>query len=156
MNRRFVLALVSLVLTLSISAQSPALHVRDKFRMPVNETLYSSCAGEEIALRGWVHVHYHALELPGGFRAVSTSNYHNVVGVGLVSGARYRLIGTNISEVDFRRPFPRHSLFNLSVRLLRDGGGLRQDSHFHLFTRFTMNGRGRVTSSLDRIVDGCR
>lgn len=153
MPRRVVLALSLVLLSITPAISHEPQHVGDNYVMPIDEVIFNDCTGEEVAVRGLVHVQFRAHELADGFRAEATSSYRHVSGVGLDSGARYHLVGSDKSQVDFRRPFPSRSLFNLKVLVLRQGGG---HSFFRLQVRFTADARGRVTSELDRLTVTCR
>lgn len=138
------------------AAQGRPQHVGENYTMPVSISAFNDCTGETVEFEGNVHVQYRAHEHPQGFRAEATSNYQNVRGTGTASGATYRLVGTHTSEVDFRRPYPSHSMLNLSVRMLRNGGGKGSNAHVHLQVRYTASGDGKVSSSIERATITCR
>jgi hypothetical protein len=126
----------------------------ESFRTPFKETVTDDCTGEEIAFEGWVHVNYNVHEEPFGFRANSHSNYQGVRGVGLTSGRKYRLVGSQASIVDFRRPFPSHTTAVDSVRLLAQGAPA--NSHYKVHLHYTANANGVITAVIDRVEVECR
>lgn len=152
---RLAALLFIVVLVVPAAAQRPQ-HVGENYTMPVIESVFNDCTGETVELNGNVHVQYHAHEMPDGFRAEAASNYANVSGRGTASGATYRMVGTHKSQVDFRRPFPSRSMLNLTVRLIRQGGGKGANSHVQIQVRYTADGNGRITSEIERMTLVCR
>jgi hypothetical protein len=152
-RRIFFAAFLACLLCPCPAGSAAPQHVGENFTMPISDVIFNDCTGEEVAIEGFVHFQFRAHELPDGFRAEATSSYRRVRGTGLESGARYTLVGTDKSQVDFRRPFPARSLFNLKVLVLRQGGG---HSFFRLQVRFTANANGRITSDIERITVTCR
>lgn len=156
MVRGIAVGAFAFCLSISSTAQQKAQHVGENYTMPLSQSVFNECTGETVELQGNVHVQYRAQELPEGFRAEATSNYQNVSGQGTSSGARYRMVGTHTSVVDFRRPFPSRSMLNLTVRLIRQGGGRGANAHVLTQVRYTANADGKISSEVERLTVTCR
>jgi hypothetical protein len=126
----------------------------DNFSTPMNDIIANDCTGEEIKLSGAVHTQYNARETSDGFRAESGTNYEGVSGVGVSSGRKYRLVGSDRSVTDFRKPFPSRSTVVQTVRLISQGGA--PNSSYKVQWHYTMDANGRLTAEVFKTEAECR
>jgi hypothetical protein len=128
--------------------------VSDNFSTPMNETVADDCTGEEVQVQGDVHTQYTAHETQDGFHAEAGSNYQGVSGVGVKSGRKYQLVGSDRSVTDFRRPFPSRSDVVQTVRLISQGSA--PNSHYRVHWHYTIDANGRLTAEVFKTEVECR
>lgn len=95
--------LCALVLTsnlILVTGTTPAMAQADNFDIPVDETVFSLCAGEYIHFTRAYHVPANtAVDANGTDHIHVTYNDYNVIGLGLSSGTKYHRVGvTNFMQ----------------------------------------------------------
>ena len=151
---------MKLVCCLLVLATAPWLHaqkstkVSENFSTPMNETIADDCTGEEVRVSGDVHTQYTAHETADGFHAEAGSNYQGVSGVGVTSGRKYQLVGSDKSVTDFRKPFPSRSTVVQTVRIISQGSA--PNSHYKVHWHYTIDANGRLTAEVFKTEVECR
>jgi hypothetical protein len=146
--------LVLIVAGLSAASAQKGTRVSENFSTPMSDSIANDCTGEEVKLSGEVHTQYSARETAEGFRAESGTNYEGVSGVGVNSGRKYRLVGSDRSVTDFRRPFPSRSTVIQTVRIISQGGA--PDAHYRVQWHYTIDANGRLTADVFKTEIECR
>ena len=154
-----IVANIVLVMALSLINASPALAqatvFHDNFDIPLDEIVFSTCAGEDIHFSGVVHMQTHTIvDASGGFHAQFVFNDHNVRGVGLSSGAKYRRVGASVDSFNTSGPPPLEETFTESFHFIGQGAS----SNTLLITTFhiTINANGETTAFVDNSELECR
>jgi hypothetical protein len=114
------------LLALSLSSAAPALAkatvIREGYAVPVDEVIYSDCAGEAIHFTGEFHVAAHTtMDANGGFHATFVGNDHNVRAVGLSTGAIYRRVGVTHVSDNFSGQLPYQTSYTNSFSFIGRG-----------------------------------
>jgi hypothetical protein len=122
-----IVGTVVLVMALSLINASTALArataFHDNFDVPVDQTVFSPCAGEDILFTGAFHVEVHTtVDASGGFHSQFTNNDHNVSGVGLSSGTKYRRVGATVDSFNASGPPPLEETFTNSFNFIGSRG----------------------------------
>ena len=128
-NYQRVISMVATILVLlavSLSSAAPALAkatvIRENYAVPVDEIIYSACAGEAIHFTGEFHVNAHTtLDANGGFHATFVGNDHHVTAVGLSTGAIYRRVGVTHSSDNFSGQLPYQTTYTNSFSFIGRG-----------------------------------
>lgn len=121
-----MVATIVVLLALSLSSAAPALAkatvIREKYAVPVDEIIYSDCAGEDIHFTGEFHVAAHTvMDENGGFHATFVGNDHNVRAVGLSTGAIYRRVGVTHFSDNFSGQLPYQTSYTNSFSFIGRG-----------------------------------
>jgi hypothetical protein len=154
-----VIAILALAATLApltaFQARAQAVVFHDQFEVPVDEIVYSDCAGEDIHFTGSFHVASHTTVDANGIAHVHiTANDHNVSGVGLSSGTKYRRVGATNQTYKFDGSLP----LNVSVTNSFNFIGQGANNNFLLISsfHFTINANGEMTGFVDNFRLECR
>ncbi len=150
----FTLATLALLHTLPARAEASVFH--DNFKLPLEETLFSACAGEDIRFTGTVHVETHVVEdAHGGVHFQSTVNDQNVRGIGLTSGTKYRRVGATVDRFNTTASgFPFETTFTESCKFI--GPGTANNTLLLTTFHITVNAKGEITAEIDRVKVECK
>ena len=118
--------IILVLLALSLSDAAPALAkatvIHEDYAVPVDEVIYSDCAGEEIHFNGEFHVSAHTtIDENGGFHATFVGNDHNVTAIGLSTGAIYRRVGVTHVSDNFTGQLPYQTTYTNSFSFIGRG-----------------------------------
>lgn len=121
-----MIAIIVVLLALSLSRAAPALAkatvIHENYAVPVDEIIYSDCAGEAIHFTGEFHVAAQTtLDETGGFHTTFVGNDHNVRAVGLSTGAIYRRVGVTHSSDNFSGQLPYQTSYTNSFSFIGRG-----------------------------------
>ncbi|MCE7989551.1 MAG: hypothetical protein DYG89_51020 [Caldilinea sp. CFX5] len=121
-----MVAAVVVLLAISLSSAAPALAkatvIHEKYAVPVDEIIYSDCAGEAIHFTGAFHVAAHTtMDENGGFHTTFVGNDHNVTAVGLSTGAIYRRVGVTHVSDNFSGQLPYQTSYTNSFSFIGRG-----------------------------------
>lgn len=139
--------LAALLLVLGTVAPAAALGATSS-EMPVHFFRSADCTGEVVEISGTVHLL--AQTQPDG-SLIGHFNYQNVRGVGLTSGAVYR-----VSAVDhfwLAAPFPSSIQSERSFHLISQGAA--SNLLVRVLYHITVNANGEVTASMDELDMQC-
>ncbi|MEZ4713730.1 MAG: hypothetical protein R3A44_41465 [Caldilineaceae bacterium] len=122
----FIVATIVVMLALSLSSAPPALAkatvIHEGYAVPVDEVIYSDCAGEEIHFTGEFHVSTHTvLDENGGFHSTFVGNDHHVTAVGLATGAIYHRVGVTHVSDNFSGQLPYVTTYTNSFSFIGQG-----------------------------------
>lgn len=139
--------LAALVLILGSAAPAAALGAGSS-EMPLHFFRSADCTGEVVEISGTIHL---LSQMQPDGSVIGHFNYQDVTGLGLTSGAVYR-----VSAVDHFRlaaPFPSSIQSERSFRLISQGSAsnLLVRALYH----FTVNASGEVTASIDELNMQC-
>jgi hypothetical protein len=154
-----VVATVMVLLVLSLSSASPVLAkatiIHDNYSMPVDETVYSDCAGEPIHFTGAFHVSEHTtIDENGGFHFTFVANDHNVTAVGLSTGTAYRRVGvTHISD-NFSGQLPYQRTYTNSFSFI--GKGVAKNTLEIDIVRLSIDENGEATIIFENRILACK
>jgi hypothetical protein len=122
-------------------------------RVPFTTLSSNPCNGEAVEFRGFLHNLVH--ETPDGRGGFHVGLHFNLMlrGAG-ASGATY--IGTEAQTIALsaRPPFPATQTLTLHSHVV--GGGTAPDFRLHEVLHVTVNAKGGVTTSFDRLRATCR
>lgn len=134
-------------------AQATVFH--EKFDIPVDETVFSDCAGEDIRFTGAVHGEAHTVvDANGRLHSQSTLNDHDVSGVGLLSGTEYHRVGATNSTFNASGPPPLEVTVTNSFNFI--GQGAANNTLLIETFHFTVNANGEVTATVGNFSFECK
>lgn len=128
--------------------------------LPLKRTLWIACAndglGEDVAIEGELVIRTHSTEDEnGGVHLVTHVRPSGVVGVGAVSGLRYRGTGgTFLHEGYAADGFPAVYSFVNNFRII--GQGPSNNLSIHMTVHQTVNAGGELTADVDLSHSDCR
>jgi hypothetical protein len=121
----------------------------------VDDTVFSDCAGEDIHFTGEYHVEIHTVtDGKGGLHGQVTANDHNLTGVGMTSGTKYRRVGTTVDRFNVSGPPPLVETFTNSFNLI--GQGSKNNTILIETFHVTVSANGDVTASVDKARIECK
>jgi hypothetical protein len=116
----------------------------ENFHLPVEFTAFSQCAGEVLHFTGAFHWNFHTvIDAKGGFHSVFIANDHNLSGVGLTSGIKYREVGATTEVFNVRGAAPQEGTVTLTLNFIGQGPGNNAINKFHF--HYTVNANGTTT-----------
>ncbi|MBI1760640.1 MAG: hypothetical protein HYR56_04305 [Acidobacteria bacterium] len=132
--------------TPSAHAQAQVIHAQ--VSVPVNDILFSTCAGEAIHFTGSYHLRSATtVSANGNFHTGFTANDSDIVGVGLMSGNLYRRVGATHAISNINGPPPLSLTFTNSLNFIGQGQApnqlLIQNGHI------TVNANGQLEVFFD-------
>lgn len=154
-----MVATIVLLLALSLSSAAPALAkatvIHENYAVPVNEIIYSDCAGEDIHFTGEFHVAAHTtLDENGGFHATFVGNDHHVTAVGLSTGAIYRRVGVTHSSDNFSGQLPYQTSYTNAFSFI--GRGVAANTLEIDIVRLSINENGASTIIFENRILECK
>lgn len=152
-------AMSMLVLPTAVSAK--AFHTKDNVQVPLNQTVFVSCAnggaGEEVELSGTLHILL-ILTMSDSGRVTMKSHFQpqGVSGIGLTTGDSYRATGVTQETRTFDDfdDFPLEFTFVNNFRIIGQGPG--NNFLVHETTHVTYNANGELTASHSTTSMECR
>lgn len=155
--------LAPLLFTLTVGAvpaQAAASSSTTNLQIPIRFAQFVPCAnggaGELVILSGTLHELIHVtVDNRGGTHIKTHDNPHNVSGVGLAAGARYR--GTGVTQQHINAGpsgLPRTVTFVNNFRIIGQGPG--NNFMIHENVHITINPNGTVTASVDNLSVVCK
>ena len=125
--------------------------------IPLSFETDASCTGESIAFEGSLHLVRQRTETANGWHVQGHVNEH-LVGVGLLSGARY--VGTISGSVNVNVATPLRESSNATlvstVHIVRVGEPAQSDDYSeHIIVRLTINANGEEKAFADEFRGGC-
>ena len=158
-----VMALAFTGLELSPKALAQATTIRENFRIPQPPgfTVFIPCAldgvGEVISFStsGFIHGHTElTLDPAGGFHLKIHMNAQNANAIGLISGDRYRGVGSFDDTIESSSSLPFEATHITNFRIIGQGTGNNLLIHATLHT--TINAKGEVTVEFEKLSVDCK
>lgn len=123
---RSVVIATMLLITASFFSSSPVMAkatvVHDNYSVPVDEIIYSDCAGEEIHFIGEFHVSTHTtVDQSGRFHTTFVGNDHHVTAVGLSTGNIYHRVGATHESTNLVGQLPYQTSYTNSFNFIGQG-----------------------------------
>ncbi len=123
--------------------------------IPVDETVFSQCAGEFIQFTGVTHMETHTVvDANGGFHSQFTFNDNNISGVGQSSGTKYRRVGAIHSTFNISGSAPLEQTITNSFNFI--GQGAKNNTLLIETYHVTVNANGEVTAFVNNSKFECR
>ena len=132
----------------------------EQLTLPLKRTLWISCAnggaGEDVTIEGELEIRTHSTEdEDGGVHLTTHVRPSGVVGVGEVSGLKYRGTGgTFQGEGQAAAGFPAVYSFVNNFRIIGQGPG--NNLLMHMTVHQTMNAGGELTADVDLSHSDCK
>ncbi|HRW11281.1 MAG TPA: hypothetical protein P5121_39550 [Caldilineaceae bacterium] len=121
-----IMAIIVLLTAVGLSNPSVALAkatvIHDNYSVPVDEVIYSDCAGEEIHFIGEFHVSTHTtIDGKGRFHTTFVGNDHQVTAVGLSTGNLYHRVGATHESMNLVGQLPYQISYTNSFHFIGQG-----------------------------------
>jgi hypothetical protein len=148
-------ALFALLFVAFAGAGTPAFGQTTNETIPVTNTIFNQCNGDNVAFSGTMNVvNTMTTDANGGTHLKTHANYQNVVGTGTPSGIEYR-VRTVSNEVINDDDGPQSTATVIStVKLIAQGPAL--DYYLRMVLHVTVNGNGETTSTVQELNFECR
>lgn len=156
--RRIVVILL-LLITTSFSNFSTlfakATVIQDNYSVPVDEVIYSDCAGEPIHFVGEFHVtEQTTIDKNGGFHNTFVGNDHNVSAIGLSTGNLYRRVGVTHTSLKLTGELPYEMTYTNSFSFI--GRGMAANTLEIDIVRLTIDENGESTITFENRILECK
>lgn len=156
--RRIVVILL-LLITISFSNSSTlfakATVIHEDYTVPVDEMIYSDCAGEEIHFVGEFHVSTNTtIDQNGGFHTTFVGNDHHVTAVGLSTGNLYHRVGVTHVGTNLVGQLPYVTNYTNSFSFI--GQGVATNTLEIDIVRLSIDENGESTITFENRILACK
>lgn len=157
-GRRIVVTLLLLVTT-SFSSFSTlfakATIIQDNYSVPIDEVIYSDCAGEPLHFVGEFHViERTTIDENGGFHSTFVGNDHNVSAIGLSTGNLYRRVGVTHTSLKLTGELPYEMTYTNSFSFI--GRGMAANTLEIDVVRLNIHENGASTITFENRILECK
>ncbi|MEZ4617373.1 MAG: hypothetical protein R2867_17945 [Caldilineaceae bacterium] len=121
-----IIALIILLTTMGLCKPTLALAkatiIHEAYVVPVDEVIYSDCAGEELHFVGEFHViEQTTIDEHGGFHTTFVGNDHNVRAISLSTGNLYHRVGVTHTSMKLTGDLPYETTYTNSFSFIGQG-----------------------------------
>ena len=151
-----LLILLSVVLVYPSMIQAQAIIQRDvQVRIPVEDTAYNDCTGEDLVVSGYITLHFqYTTDANGSEHFVFQFTSQHVVAIGVTTGTRYQNPGGESATYIFN-PSAGSEETDVGVGLHFVGPGPDNNELAILRVHMTFNANGEITANVDRVEFKC-